>query len=291
MRDIILGALARTGALPGPDALIAGWQRLLADGAHLHLPQIAARLAVPEAALLAARVGTGAQRLRPDLARVLAPVCDWHRVLFVASTGLGVLMPMDHVESLVQDSGHLDLAGPAMRVRVDPGAVHEIYIFEDHDPGRGTSKSIQVFDRGGGALLKAVLFHKPSFRAAREWVQDLLHPDQSRDWQAVGPWVAPFAALPATAPEGLWQPFRERIAALAAGGGALTLAAHRPGLDLQWSGRLGGAQRLVGSTLHLHEATLRAHLTLGRAVAGDAGALFVAGQERPALTVRQGGWA
>ena len=59
-----------------PDQILDGWRNLVRTHDHLHLPQIAIHLGVPEAALVAARIGTGAVRLVPDLVRVLEPITE-----------------------------------------------------------------------------------------------------------------------------------------------------------------------------------------------------------------------
>lgn len=274
--------------LPSPDAIVQGWQDLLATGAHVHLPQIAVHVGAPEAALIAARIGTGALRLEPDLGRLLTPIRDWHRVLLVASTGLGVLMPMDQITGMDLGADVLDLSGPALRARVDLAAVRDIYLFEEQDPRHGRSNTLQVFDAAGAPLLKVVIFHKSGFRAARDWAEAMRHPDQSRDWVPAAPPRPSFATPAAPAPEGWWLPFADKLAALTDQGRALRLTGRRPGLVMDWTGQLTGLRR-DGAMLHLHELTLRAHLNLARAAEPAPGAaaqeIRVAGQAEPALSL------
>lgn len=275
--------------LPVPDDILAGWRALVATGAHVHLPQIAAHLQVPQAALLAARIGTGATRLQPDLVAVLRPIKQWHRVLLVASSDLGVFMPMDHVAEFHEDSTGVTLSGEALSTRIDPSLIHELYIFEDSETGPGTSKSIQAFDGAGDPLLKVVMFHKPSFRAALDWTAGYTHPDQSREWHP-----APGTAHPGPMPEPptgdvAVDPlhFAETLEAARVNGQALTVRARGPGLDLAWHGELTKVRR-DGAMVHLHEHTLRAHLNLAKAREDTATRLHVSGQVEPALEILEG---
>ncbi|MCZ4351203.1 hypothetical protein O4H61_01605 [Roseovarius aestuarii] len=285
-----------------PDEILAGWRALVATGAHVHLPQIAEHLKVPQAALLAARVGTGATRLQPDLAAVLRPIRDWHRVLLVASSELGVFMPMDHITNLTEDSTGLGLFGDTSSARIDPSLAHEVYIFEDNETGPGTSKSIQAFDGAGQSLLKVILFHKPSFRAALDWTAGFVHPDQSRKWRpATGGDAGGSSAIARnnkvaeTGGQGGDMPphaFAETLEHVRETGQQLEIRARSPGVDVTWRGQLTKL-RLVGPMVHLHEATLRAHLNLAKATAGGTKdaltALFVPGQSVPALEIVKGG--
>lgn len=267
-----------------PDEIVAGWQAMLATGAHLHLPQIAKGLGVTEAALVAARTGQGAVRLLPDLPRVLAPVADWHRVLAVASTGLGVFMPMDHVTSVSCEAGLLRLAGTALWACVECARAHEVFLFEDQDPRRGRSRTIQVFDRNGSPLIRLVIFHKPSFRAAKDWTASLLHPDQTRTSLCRA-----YPAQPTPQPaagQDVWGAFADRLHAAQRAGAHLSVTAHRPGLDAGWRGVLTGL-RQDGAMIHLHETSLRAHLDLGRAVSATSGTIHAAGDDTPSLTLER----
>jgi len=284
-----------TTDLPLPDDILAGWRSLVATGAHVHLPQIAEHLNVPQAALLAARVGVGATRLHPDLAEVLRPIKDWHRVLFVASSELGVFMPMDKVTEAMEEAGVLTLSGETFRARITPSPVREIYIFEDSETGPGTSKSIQAFDEAGEPLLKVVLFHKPSFRAAQDWTAKFVHPDQSRTWQPVATACVVDRRPKATPSEQRGDvpafPFAETLESARASGRHLTIKARATGLELDWHGQLTKLKQ-DGAMVHLHEHTLRAHLNLTKAQAVSGGdvatQLHVTGQAGPALEIVKG---
>jgi hypothetical protein len=73
--------------LAHPDALRLAWADLVAGNAHLHGPEVAQRLGVPEAAMLAARIGHGATELVPDLAALLRPCGQWGKLLLACGFG------------------------------------------------------------------------------------------------------------------------------------------------------------------------------------------------------------
>lgn len=245
-------------ALTGPDAILAAWQGLLDTGAHLHPPEIARRLDVSEAALVASRIGTGATRLVPDLARCLAPVKDWGRVLCAFSSHCGVHMPLGQVATHVDDAGRLILQGDHMRGVVDAGAIAEVILFVDRDDSHGNTRSLQFFDGQGAAVLKVFIFHKTAFAEANAHFQALTHPDQSR-----------LSVLAETAPASTsadWSgtplaDAQEALRVALPAGEVRDIRAEGRHAHVTWRGTLGGL-RFGHGMLHLHEQTIRSHLRL-----------------------------
>ena len=271
-----------------PDQILDGWRNLVRTHDHLHLPQIALHLGVPEAALVAARIGTGAVRLVPDLVRVLEPITEWHRVLVVSSTGLGVLMPMDFVKETRVTGGELTLEGDALHARIDLGSVAEVYLFEDRETGPGHSKTIQAFNGLGLPVLKISLFHKPSFRAAKEWTAALAHESQSRMWK-------PAARLPKRPDRADIDAKREqehfvlRLRESVAARQEFWMEGYSPGAHVRWRGRLDGL-RQDGPMVHLHQHSLRAHLNSARIVSAQdspagANTTIYSGADGPAVAI------
>ena len=271
-----------------PDQILDGWRNLVRTHDHLHLPQIALHLGVPEAALVAARIGTGAVRLVPDLVRVLEPITEWHRVLVVSSTGLGVLMPMDFVKETRVTGGELTLEGDALHARINLGSVAEVYLFEDRETGPGHSKTIQAFNGAGLPVLKISLFHKPSFRAAKEWTAALAHESQSRMWK-------PAARLPKRPDRADIDAKREqehfvlRLRESVAARQEFWMEGYSPGAHVRWRGRLDGL-RQDGPMVHLHQHSLRAHLNSARIVSAQnsptrADTTIYSGADGPAVAI------
>lgn len=276
------------GIALSPDQILDGWRDLVRTHNHLHLPQIAVHLGVPEAALVAARIGTGAVRLVPDLARVLEPITEWHRVLVVCSTGLGVLMPMDFVKETEVSGACMILKGDALHARIDLGSVAEVYLFEDRETGPGHSKTIQAFNGLGLPVLKISLFHKPSFRAAKEWASALVHESQSRTWR-------PASRIPRRPDrvdidaEQEQEHFVLRLRESVAARQEFWMEGHSPGAHVRWRGRLDGL-RQDGPMVHLHQHSLRAHLNSARIVSAqvspaDADTMVCSGADGPAVAI------
>jgi len=280
------------GMALSPEQILDGWRDLVRTNDHLHLPQIAVHLGVPEAALVAARIGTGAVRLVPDLAKVLEPITEWRRVLVVCSTGLGVLMPMDFVKETRVIGGELTLEGDALHARIDLGSVAEVYLFEDRETGPGHSKTIQAFNGAGLPVLKISLFHKPSFRAAKAWTSTLAHERQSRTWKPASPILKRPDRLDIDNERGQ-EHFVLRLQESVAAREEFWMEGYSPGAHVRWRGRLDGL-RQDGPMVHLHQHSLRAHLNSARIVSAqvspaDADTMVYSGAGGPAVAIGRAG--
>jgi len=278
------------GIALSPDQILNGWRDLVRTHDHLHLPQIAVHLGVPEAALVAARIGTGAVRLVPDLARVLEPITEWRRVLVVCSTGLGVLMPMDFVKETGVSGVDLILEGDALHTRIDLASVTEVYLFEDRETGPGHSKTIQAFNGSGLPVLKISLFHKPSFRAAKAWTSTLAHECQSRTWKPASPIPGRTDRVDIDNEQGQ-EHFVLRLRESVAARQEFWMEGYSPGAHVRWRGKLDGL-RQDGPMVHLHQHSLRAHLNSARIVSAqaspaDADTTVYSGPDGPAVAIRR----
>jgi hypothetical protein len=126
-----------TALLADPPRLYARWRALLAEYHHLHGPEAAALLGVPEAALLASATGRGNRSLAGSLADILAPVAGWGRVLLAARNGLGV---------------HLNVMAQA-RIEAVAGGLEE-------NDAHGRTLSLNWFDAAGHAIGRLFLMSK-----------------------------------------------------------------------------------------------------------------------------------
>lgn len=249
-----------------PDHLVSGWRTLLATGEHLHAPEIASRLGVSEAALVAARIGSGALRLRPDIVALLAPIDKWGRVLCALSNRSGVTMPLGETALQVAADGLVRLTGAHLEAEIDAKAVSEAFLFVDRDEKHGATRSIQLFDGNGAPILKVFIFHKTRFSEAEARLHALAADDQSRQ-RAPGPTAprhdlcaASLAADPNVAPASPLDP-RAAIEAALGGGGRAEIEAIGRHARAIWRGTVAGL-RFGDGMLHLHELGLRAHLRL-----------------------------
>jgi putative heme iron utilization protein len=176
-----------------PDALVAAREALLATGAHLHAPEIAARLGVPEAAVAAARVGREAIELASDLEAILAPLAEWSKVLVAMRSAFGVALCLGRFSPPSHQDGRLRLESPDHVATLASAAVDRVYLLEEHDAMHGHSLSLNAFDAEGEALLRVFLLSKegraqaqPHFeryrlaRADRVWTPRPSRPEAGR---------------------------------------------------------------------------------------------------------------
>jgi putative hemin transport protein len=138
---------------PPRSPLQAQWQALRAAKPGLRNRDAAAALGVSEAELLAAAIGAGVQRLRPD----------W-RALFAGLPALGRVMALTRNESVVHErKGAYNAASFEGHVGLVLGDDIDLRIFLNRwafgfavseESRRGTLNSLQMFDRGGTAVHK-----------------------------------------------------------------------------------------------------------------------------------------
>lgn len=150
-----------------PDRIVAAWRALLAEHHHLHGPESAAMLGVPEAALIASRVGDGAVALRPHVAKWLASLRDWGKVLFAARCELGVVLAIGETDVLEIDASEARLRVRIGRhdVAIDAAVVASGYLFEDRD-AHGHTVSLNWFDGSGDCAGRVFLVSKSGREAA-----------------------------------------------------------------------------------------------------------------------------
>ncbi|MEP3113410.1 MAG: ChuX/HutX family heme-like substrate-binding protein [Nisaea sp.] len=232
----------------------------------MHAPEIAKRLNVSEAALVAARIGTGALRLRPDASALLSSISEWGRVLCAFSNESGVHMPLGDVALETNEGGPLRLFGAHMDAEIDAEAVAEAFLFLDRDESHGNSRSIQLFDERGAPIVKIFIFHKGHFEAVEAGIRSLSTEDQSRV-------PAPRSTTPAYDPGAAsgrqdhdldaldcvgQEAIEEYLSAVA---GPLEIEAVSRHARVIWRGVLSG-WRFANGMMHLHEGGLRSHLRM-----------------------------
>ncbi|MBN9428191.1 MAG: hypothetical protein J0H09_16945 [Burkholderiales bacterium] len=168
------------------DRLLERWQALLARQPHLHIRQAATALQVPEAALLASRVGTGAVRLAPRLREMLAGIEQWRKLFVVTPNRLGVSIAILNAQPLQEygdPNAPLLLLGDQHRIVIDTKRVHACYLFEDHDV-HGHSLSLCWFDEHGNGLGKLFLRSRRGQEFAQPGLMAFALPEQSQRFVA-----------------------------------------------------------------------------------------------------------
>ena len=287
-----------TDYMNNPDTLLAAWGRLLETHAHLHAPDAARMLAVPDSALAAARIGSGAVRLKPDIGALLAPISKWGRVLCAFSNACGVHMPLGAVTAESGEGGAFRLRGEHMRAEIDAGAVADAYLFVDRDDSHGNTRSVQFYNAAGAPILKVFIFHKTLFEAAERHLTEFKADDQSRTVRTAKPAAGEFDARAASlAEDPLAAPLEgidtRAILADLFGmdtGGGFTVEAVGDHARAVWQGALSGV-RMDERMFHLHETDIRSHLRyapLCRAAKTKAGAVALDGADGRLLRITKG---
>ena len=277
-----------------PDRLLADWESLLASRHHLHPPEAARVLDVPESALVAARIGRGATRLDSNIDRLLRPISDWGRVLCAFSNASGVHMPLGEV-SASSDGDALRLSGDHMNAEVDRAAITDAYLFVDTDESHGNTRSVQFFNAAGRAVLKVFIFHKSKFEAAERGFVSCASPNQIRTVATGIPQIDAFDAEAASVADDPDQQIvagvtKTEIAKRLAAPGAIMMELVGDHARVTWRGLIQGA-RMDDAMFHLHETDIRSHLryaAMTELALSENGALIIKGAESRLLRIARG---
>lgn len=165
------------------DLLLARYRELVAVHPHLHAPEAAARLGVSEAALVAARVGHGAEWLQPDLSTLLAPLADWGKVLVASRLGLGVALSILHGNRVSTDSGIIRIESGQHDIRIRTTCVDCCALLDDHD-AHGHTFSLNWFNSSGDAIGRVFLFSKTERKPALAHLRAQRIEGSGRSWAA-----------------------------------------------------------------------------------------------------------
>lgn len=188
--------------LNDPDALYAAWRQALRDNPHLHGPEAAARLQVPEAALLASANGRGGTQLHTELGLLLAPVADWGRVLVASRNGIGVKLDVLGQAQIEPVSDGLRLHDALHDLWLDGRGIACLHLFEEED-GHGRTLSLNWFDGQGQVLGRLFLMSKSGREAALPHLLGFAVDAQGRRWQASELSAPAATALPDAATQAL----------------------------------------------------------------------------------------
>lgn len=255
--------------LQDPDALRRAWADLLTQHHHLHGPEAAALLGVPEAALLAARIGFGATALAPDLAPLLASAGQWGKVLLAARNQLGVaLFIMDDPEVTVTPQ-EVALQTDLHQARVALEGVDRCYLFEERD-GHGHTFSLNWFDAYGQVIGRLFLMSKSGRELALPGLQARALARQERVWAPgqqplpdVKVWAdsSAHAEHPLMADGPLVRAWAESAVLACAPTPRMTVALQGRGLAARYQGPLGKSLRTPGA-VHASDAACKLHLRM-----------------------------
>ena len=271
MKHVTVPSPEETSArLSDPVKLRTDWDDLRSSRAHLHNPEAARILGVPEAALVASRLGSGALRLPADPLDVLSPITEWRRVLVAVHNALGVSLALGQVKEVAQEGDAIRLTGPHLHTEFSAASVANAFWFVEVDDSHGRTRSLQFSDAGGNDIIKVFLFHKTAAANAE------------RRFKGLGETIAqtPFAPAEARDPSHLFTPDRDHpgvTEVLAADApqafrtalsqlGELNAPVHVDTFALRaaqsFRGRVTHA-RIDEVMAHLHEPDIRMHLRPG----------------------------
>lgn len=191
-------ARSARSARPANPALHEAYAALRQRAPRLRARDAAAQLGVAEAELVAARVGADAIRLEEDAAAILRSTAALGRVMALTRNEHCV-----HERKGVYANMEFFAHGrAAMGLIVNPDI--DLRLFMDHwahafalaeATPKGTRRSVQFFDRAGGALHKIYLTDASDAAAYEALVARHAHVAQSRKI-AVAPYAAPAAEQP-----------------------------------------------------------------------------------------------
>ncbi len=182
-------------SLPVPE-LYRAWQALRAEQPRLRARDAAKCLDVSEAELIASRLGVDAMRLRPDWAALLPALGELGEIMALTRNEHCVHERKGpYREVTVSANGQMGLVvSPDIDLRLFLGGWGSVFAISE-DTAHGTQRSIQVFDRQGGAVHKIFLTDRSDATAWAPLVERFRTDEQSEhlDLQQPAPKAAALA--------------------------------------------------------------------------------------------------
>lgn len=174
-------------------ALRQAWAELLEQHHHVHGPEAAQMLNVPEAAMVASRLGHGATQLDASLTALLCdaeqPVSQWGKVLVAVRNGLGVSLCVQTLTTAQSNAGVVHLFGDGFSAVLMNAGIGSVYLLDNED-AHGHTVSLNWFDGAGDVIGRLFLMAKSG--------RELALPHLLR------------FAIPAPGDHAFWQPSEKR---------------------------------------------------------------------------------
>lgn len=249
-----------------PARLREAWAELRSRDPHLHGPEAAARLGVPEAALLASRIGHGALAVRLDLHAMLAPCGGWGKVLVAGRNRLGVALLVMDDPQFRPEADRVKLSTEQHGATLATAGIARCYLFEERDH-HGHTFSLNWFDGRGDVIGRVFLLSKSGRERAIPHLQSCALDEQDPRWQPDE------TRAPVMVSEGAAAPARTLAAGDAAIGvaeaavlgcesaGPMIVVMQGPGIVVRYDGPLGKSMRTPGA-VHASDAGCKLHLRM-----------------------------
>ena len=140
---------------------------------------LALKLGVSEAELVAAHIGKGATRIEPNVAALLPLLEALGEVMVLTRNESAVHEKVGVYEKCSSGAQHAIVLGRDIDLRIFPGRWAFGFAVEKRD-GDTVRRSLQFFDAAGDAVHKVHLRPKSNLYAYQNLVEELLHPDQDQ---------------------------------------------------------------------------------------------------------------
>lgn len=172
---------AVNGLSADPDRLLEAWETLRQSDPHVHGPDAAARLRVPEARLVASKVGLGATALEMQLRELLYSSASWGKLLIAIRSASGVVLNLLETVSSSYDPAtrRIRISGPAHDIVLADTESGSCFLLEDRD-AHGHTFSINWFDPRGDVVGRIFLMAKSGRERALPTLQRFARSSQIR---------------------------------------------------------------------------------------------------------------
>ncbi|ESX43559.1 hemin-degrading factor [Mesorhizobium sp. C416B] len=158
---------------PSPDEI----RRACKDNPKIREHDLAARLGISEAELVAAHCGHGAVRIEPRVDDLLTGLEAAGEVMAVTSNESAVHQKIGVYGKVVTGNQHAILLGDEIDLRIFPKAWAYGFAVEKRE-GAEIRRSLQFFDATGEAMHKAHLTPASNLQAYQDLTAELVSPDQ-----------------------------------------------------------------------------------------------------------------
>jgi putative hemin transport protein len=164
-----------------PDRILAGWKAAQNNDAQKPFADIAAGMNITEAELMAARVGFGVVRLRPEWNALLAALPGLNQVRAVTTNSCAAIETTGTYPGLQQMGSYFAMASDGIDLRLSLPYWDSAFAVAERNscPGE-TVRSICFYGKNGGLIHRVFLTRGSCLSGFDELVENFIHPCQLR---------------------------------------------------------------------------------------------------------------